>query len=358
MKPYERFVQETQQGKLASTYLLLGTEDLLKQEGITLLTEQVLSPSSRDFNLDRFYGPDADPAAVVNAALSFPALAPKRLVILRDLDKVAEKGLRVLLPLFERPPETTCLVLTAQKVDGRKKTFSTLAKHCVTVACNPLYDNQVSGWIRRRFGRAGKRIAPQATDLLLVQVGTSLGELANEIEKLLIFVGDRPAVEASDVREVVGISKVNTVFELADAIGRKQLPRAVRTLGRMLEEGGRPTVMVAMILRHLAIILKIQAYRKRNLGSQELSRRLGVSPHFLKQYEAQSAGFTTQMLIEGIEHLREAESDLKRGYQSDRAVLELLIYRLCGLSSSGAVFLHDASGSPPLGGQPGDGEKA
>ena len=91
---------------------------------------------------------------------------------------------------------------------------------------------------------------------------------------------------------------------------------------------------------------------------QELSRKLGVSPHFLKEYVAQSADFTTETLIEGIEHLREADSDLKRGYQRDRAVLELLIYRLCGLSCSRPAFPHDASGSPAFRGQPGWGEKA
>ena len=83
---YDHFVQQTARGKLASIYLLLGSEAFLKQEALTTLMETILDPSSREFNLDRFYGADADPGAVVDAALAFPVLAPKRLVILREVD--------------------------------------------------------------------------------------------------------------------------------------------------------------------------------------------------------------------------------------------------------------------------------
>ena len=326
---YDEFVAQIERGKVARIYLLLGSEAFLKQEATTMLLETILEPSSRAFNLDRFYGADADPAAVVNAALSFPVLAAKRLVILSDLGKVSERGLEVLLPLFEHPPDSTCLVLTAGKVDRRKKTFSILATHCQTVECTPLFDNQVPGWIRRRIERAGKEISREAADLLAVQVGTSLGELANEIEKLFNFVGDRARIEASDVGEVVGLSRVNTIFELTDAIGAEQISQAIRIVDRMLEEGEKTTGMVAMILRHLGILLRVKEYQKEGTPARELSQKLGISPYFVKGYVAQSRGFSLEMLTKGFEHLREADSDLKRGYQNDRTIMELLVYRLC-----------------------------
>ena len=326
---YDQFLNQIERGEFAPIVLLLGSETFLKQEAVTQLMDRLLYPSSREFNFDLFYGADADPAAVVNAALAFPLLAPKRLVILRELDKISESGLQVLLPLFEHPPDSTCLVLTAEKVDGRKKTFSTLKDHCETVECKPLYDNQVPGWIRRRVERKGKRISPQAVHLLFTQVGANLGELANEIDKLFIFVGDRDRIEASDVREVVGISKINNVFELTDAIGRKEIEKAIHIVDRMLEEGEKPISMVAMVLRHLGIMIKIKGYQKARIPSKDLSKKVGVHPYFLKEYVAQAQGFSLEMLTEGIEHLREADSHLKKGYQNDRMIMELLIYRLC-----------------------------
>jgi len=327
---YETFLDQVERGDLAPIYLLLGTESFLVQEALALLVESVLDPTTREFNLDKFYGDEADPTAVVNAALAYPVLASKRVVVLRNLDKLSESALRALLPIFEHPSDTTCLILTAEKVDKARKTLAALVGHCVTVDCSPLYERQVPAWIDRRASCEGKQITREAADLLLAQVGSSLRDLANEIQKLLIFLGDRQSIEASDVREVVGTTRMNSIFELTGAIGNRRTLDAIRMTARMLDEGEKPTRMISMILRDFGIMVKIKSYQTL-ISSKELSQKVGVSPFFLKEYVRQSGLFSAEMLTQGIQHLREADSNLKSGYQNDRTIMELLVYRLCRL---------------------------
>jgi len=85
-----------------------------------------------------------------------------------------------------------------------------------------------------------------------------------------------------------------------------------------------------MILRDFGIMVKIKSYQTL-ISSKELSQKVGVSPFFLKEYVRQSGLFSAEMLTQGIQHLREADSNLKSGYQNDRTIMELLVYRLCRL---------------------------
>jgi DNA polymerase-3 subunit delta len=224
---YAEFQQAVRAQRFASIYLFYGEEDFLIDEGVQAISEHALDPGMKSFNLDVMDGSKVDAKDVVAHASSFPMMGPRRIVIVREFEKlvVAESAKEIVTAYVNRPLESTCLVLVSLDPDFRRRPFTDLKKKATLVECKPLYDQQVPGWVADRIKRLGKEANADACRLIHAYVGNSLRSLQNEIDKLLIFVGDRKEITSEDVATVVGASKGYTIFELQNAIGRQD-PRA------------------------------------------------------------------------------------------------------------------------------------
>ena len=121
-------------------YLLLGEETFLREAALVAIRQSVLGDEKEDngFNCDLLYGDDTDALEVLNRCDTFPAFADRRLVIIRNVGGLPARETERLLPYLKAPVETTSLVLTGDKLDGRLKFFQSLKAAAVTVDCSQL----------------------------------------------------------------------------------------------------------------------------------------------------------------------------------------------------------------------------
>ena len=70
------------------------------------------------------------------------------------------------------------------------------------------------------------------------------------MEKVATYVGSRDTIKVADIREIVSDTKVDSIFELTDSIGRKDLGKALRNLNTILRDGEAPLMVLAMLTRH------------------------------------------------------------------------------------------------------------
>jgi len=324
----EQFVSKIEQDQLSPVYLLIG-EEFQRDEALSLLLDKILGPSARDFNLDVFHADEVDPGHVLQAACSLPLMGTRRVVVLKECNRFPEETLGALVDSVSKPKSSTIAILTAQKVKLTKGgVFKKLQKAGYVVEFRPLYQNQIPGWIRRQVMKKGKRISSDATYLLLESCGTDLRSLANEIDKLLVFVGERPCITLDDVGAVVGTSKLNNVFELTDAIGRRQKGKALSVLDRMLETGEGATRIIMAIARHLRIMLKLKELQKTTSSREELIEKTKVHPYFFNEFLAQASNFSVEALKHGLNTLLEADNRLKSRSTNQRILMELLVWKL------------------------------
>ena len=310
-------------------YYFYGAEEFEKEEVLKVLTEAVVAPAYRTFNLDVFLAEEMDVSNAINQAMTFPMVAPRRMVVIKRIERLAEGAATALLPLIQSPPDTTVLVITAEKPDARKKLFLELRKAATAVEFRVPYDREIPDWIAQRVGAAGRRIEAEAAHLLQMSVGSHLRELSNEIDKLMISTGDREVITRDDVVWVVGNTRGATIFELADAIGRRQVGGAMQILKRMLEQGENPVGMVAMLIRHITILRKASWLMGQRLPRAQMAAQLKVPPFFLNGYLEQARGFDDGALWEAYEALLEADNRLKSRARTPYIVLSNLVYRIC-----------------------------
>ena len=326
----EKLIVSFKQKDFVPLYLFHGEEDFLIEEAVHLLIEHALDRSSKSFNLDVLQGGDADVKNIVSLASSFPMMVERRVVVVRDADKLVttEVSRDILLRYLEHPLPSTILVFVTEKADMRMAVFKAFQERGIVVEFKPLYENHVSGWITRSVEKYGRTITPEACQLMQAYVGKSLREINNEIEKVLIYVGEKKMIEVDDVNAVVGMSKQYNVFELQKAIGQSDPSRAIDILEHMMDAGNSPLGMIAMLARYFHKLWVLPALREQFKSEYELASALGVSPFFVKEYISACQGFSPARIERAFTLLLDADVALKSTMEHPKIVMTALVCKL------------------------------
>ncbi|MDH3251728.1 MAG: DNA polymerase III subunit delta, partial [Ignavibacteria bacterium] len=176
----------------------------------------------------------------------------------------------------------------------------------------------------------GKEIANEATQLLSASVNPSLREIQNELEKLYVYIGERTSITADDVSAVVGVSREYNIFALQQAIGVRDLPRAMLILERMIDAGEQPTLIIFMLTRYFVTLWKLLELKSRGSSPQELSRELKINPYFFREYLEALQHYSKEQIEQSFGTLAGADEQLKTTSSKPKLVMEVMLVGLAG----------------------------
>lgn len=335
MKPDE-LLRQIEQRRIAPVYFLSGDDEFSKEEVVQRLITTAIEPGAEAFSLDLLNGETADAPTILTLSATVPMLSERRIVVVRAFQRLSQGDREAVVDYAEHPSPTTCLVLITPRVDQKTKLYARLSRAATAVIFYPMDPerdlSRILAWLKQRAGLSQKRISPEACQALLGVVGADLRELAGELDKLVVYVGSRQTIDATDVEAVIGPSRVGTVFDLAQAIGEKDLAQAHRTLSRALDAGEAPHALVAILIRHLTILWKIRLLKQEKKSDDETKKVLklgwGFNQHF-KKYLTQAQLLSRKDLQTGFEALLQADLALKTSTQSHRLIMQRLLYELC-----------------------------
>lgn len=322
----ESVLSDIRKGKFAPIYLFYGEETFFIDECVHALIENVIDPAFREFNFDLLHAGDVDGRKVLSVASSFPMMAERRLVIVKDFDKLSDKD--ILEAYVEKPLNSTILVLISSSVDMRKKPYPTLKKYALCVECVQLRDYQMLPWIEKYVRNMNYAIESDAAALLQAQVGTSLQETVNELEKVFLYIGERKSISIRDVEYVVGVSREFTVFELANMIGEKNNNRAMEICERLITYGESPVAIVAALTSHWLKLWKVHDALRQRKTENEIASSAGVYPYFLKQYIGHCRKHSMQEVENAFLILAETDLILKSSSEDAHTALISAITRI------------------------------
>jgi DNA polymerase-3 subunit delta len=325
----KQFYAEVDEGRCAPLYFLFGDEPYLLNQSIDRLKSTVVNEATADFNLNVFYAGDADVSTIRDSVEMLAMMAPRRLVIVKEAQDFTDKEWASLESLFANPVESTVFVLTASKIDRRKKSVKLLLDHAHTVEFKRPYENQIPTWINYIAGTHGLEVSEEAIHLLHKLVGSHLQEIDSEIKKLKDFVGDRTNIEVSDVSQVVSHVREESIFDLTRAIGENDRVRALEHLVRLLDQGQSEVGIVSMVARHIRLLTKIKYGQEKGLFGAKLAQWVQVPPYFVNDYIEQSKTWTVRRLEDMILILDETDKALKSSPLSSHIWLENLILKGC-----------------------------
>jgi DNA polymerase-3 subunit delta len=211
-------------------YWLEGDEDYFINEVIEYAEKSILSAAEAEFNQTVFYGKDANWADVVNACRRYPMFADRQVVLLKEAQQM--KDVEKLEAYIENPLSSTILVVSykGKTLDGRQKFSKLIKKKGEVFLSKRMYDNQLPGWVNDYLKANGFSIKPKALSLLVDHIGNDLSRIVNEIEKLSLNLGKTKNITEDEIEKFIGISKEYNIFELQNALSRKDQPKAIRII--------------------------------------------------------------------------------------------------------------------------------
>ncbi len=317
-------------GALPGLILLYGPEAYFIEKGMRLVRDAVVPEAERDFNLTLFHGRDFKAGEVIEQARTFPVFAERRLVIVKNIHESSADQLEGLLPYLEDPVPETLLLFTAEKIDARRKFYQLLKGAGTCIEYKKIYDNQLPTFVRDLARSYNLTLSGKALQLFCKRVGTNLVEVQGEMEKLVSYLGGRDLADENDIAAIVSDTKLESIFDLTDALGRGDSSTALNLLNRLLAEGQAPLMVLAMMVRHFRQLWKIRELLDQKVSQKEMPRRVGISPYFLKGMIDQSGRFDSRYFRQVFNKFLTTDLALKSSGADPRLHLEMLILDIAG----------------------------
>ncbi|HEC36284.1 MAG TPA: DNA polymerase III subunit delta [Anaerolineae bacterium] len=320
-------------------YVLHGSDEFTRAEKVAEFRRRLSPPETADLNTTWLDGRTVTLRELHHACQAIPFLADRRLVLVVGLLIRLRKGkgeqtfLEGVLDLLPHLPETTRLVFIEEGTLPDSHPVLKLAQEHergYVRRFEPPAPKALPRWIAQRARKHEGEIEPEAAARLAQAIGPNLRLLDQEIGKLVTYAGSGRAVTADDVSRLVSYVQQTVIFDLVDALGRRDGQTAASTLQRLLDGGESPMGILAMIVRQFRLLIQVKELSQAGENPAGISRRLGLHPFPARKLHAQAANFTQAQLEQVYRHLLETDLQIKSGELTVKVALDLLVAGLTG----------------------------
>ncbi|MEM9015511.1 MAG: DNA polymerase III subunit delta [Verrucomicrobiota bacterium] len=294
-------------------FAFFGNDEAQVKEAALKLSQKI-APKDDEFGLEIVNGgaDNADHAVrivgdTVEAIQTLPFFGGEKVVWLQGANFFgdnqtgkAESTLRAVESLGalleEGLPPDVKFILSASEVDKRRAFYKKVNKLAEVKVFDKVdvsksgWETEVMDWVSGRASEMGLEFEGDALDRFVSMVGAETRILDSELEKLSLYVGGRP-VTGKDVTEVVAASHTGIIFEIGDAIAKRNLPRAIELIERQLRQGENAVgILLAAIVPRVRNLL-----HARDLMERHEIRVGRAYPAFAKALDALPANETAHL---------------------------------------------------------------
>jgi DNA polymerase-3 subunit delta len=329
---YEDILKELKSRKYRPIYFLMGEEPYFIDLITDYIQENVLTAEEKAFNQVILYGKDTDGPGIINAARRFPMMSSYQVVIVKEAQVLAQ--IDDIIYYVDHPLASTLLVINYKykRLDKRKKLYKSLQEKGVILDSKKIYEDKVSPWISAYLAARGKKIEPKAAMILTEFLGSDLGRIASELEKLILILDEsETTVNPGHIEENIGISKDFNNFELNDALSRRNVLKANRII-RYFESNPKANPITLSITSMYFFFSRLLNYHfLKDRSRRNVASALKIDPYFVQDYERAAKNYNPASIVRIISLLR--EFDLKsKGFGNvsarDGDLLKELVYKI------------------------------
>lgn len=313
---------------IPAAILISGTEKYLKEKAINDLRLSLLDGSSGELDYKVLHGPETSADEILSLASTIPFFSSKRLIVIKEFDKLPKEDSRRVLDHIKNPDKHACIVVES-KDDSIIKDDPSLAGCMKIMKFSSPTESEISSWVSKFISSAGKAIDENAIDILKELKGQDLLGLSQELEKLITYTGSRNKITSSDVEGLVGKSVMASAFDIAHAAAEADTAKAISIVRELSVYGKRPYEIVGLLAWHFKTLSRIRSLLSNGGTEYSITRQLGLTRRNAHLFFIQSSLYTDKELGSKLDILLEADLGLKRARYSPSLILELAIVRLC-----------------------------
>lgn len=322
----------------ATFYLLHGTDELRIEKEVDKLRAQMTDSPNGDMNVSEFDGESTSVAEILNAAMSFPFLADRRLVIVKGLvawitrkgaGETGKQAVERLAAGVAALPEWARLVLVERDKLPDTNKIVKLARETPTAFEKAfVVPKDSSAWITKRAADAyGAQIDPHAAHALASVTTDDLRRADNELVKLVSYVDGARPISEEDVALLTPYVAEANLFEMVDALTEGRGKVALGLLYRLLQEKDEdPFRVYGMIVRQFRLLLIAKEHLVSGGRRDTMKEALGTNSDFVvDKASRQSRAFSLAQLEDIYRVLMDYDLKMKTGQIDPLLALDLFI---------------------------------
>ena len=276
--------------QLSNVYLIHGEDHFLSDKIIKQLLNKFTTPEGKEFDLINLFAEEITSENIIEQLEMFPFLSEYKVVVVRGFEQFKEKDKTKVAEYIHNIPSSSILIVHCQHIDLRTKTFKAFDKFITISAKQPAGYWEIEKWLNSELRRLRVRSSPDTISLFSSKIEADYYTAYNELEKILIYVGDKRVITTKDVETCMDNNRASSIFELQNAIGSRNKKRALTILHNYLEaeEGKNSILLIVMLTRFFQIIWKIKYLKVSGLSISEIQAQYLNEVHysFRKDYLA------------------------------------------------------------------------
>lgn len=296
-----------------------------------LIENTALKEEEKSFNQAILYGRDTDIKTVIGEAKRYPMMSERVVVIVKEAQQL--RKIEELESYVQNPQPSTVLVFAYKykTLDKRKKLYKSLSNDHLLFESKKLYENQIADWIGDNLSARGYSSNMKSRQLLAESLGTDLGRIDSELEKLELIIEKGSTIDEHLIEENIGISKDYNNFELIKALGKKDFVKAIK-IQQYFKANPKDNPLVVTISLLFGFFSKLMMlHQAEDKSPKGLASLLRVNPYFVKDYQQGALSYDLKKLARIIHYLRECDMKSKGVGNSstpDDELLRELIFKI------------------------------
>ena len=351
--PTERFVSEVKAHKLRPAYVFVGDEAFFRKHCRNAILQHLAPPEMREFSLYDLDLAETELSEILDRARTPSLMAPFQVFFVRGVKALYGRGshedeFKAIREYCENPNPDALLIFVADHVsipadvrrmdmadrDRYERIRETLGQYCGMVELARVDETEAVRWVLETGAAQGVKVETDAARELVDALGGDMMLVANELEKLALYAGEKKRITLGDVETMVLAAKQRSLYELTDAISAKDRVRALEVLQAILSSGDGDEAaighlyMLAKTFRQMLVISERGVRDSRALW-QALWQGFRVPPFAAEDIIRQARRYKSRReLTRALRLIARADLALRSNPPSKRLVMEKLVLEL------------------------------
>jgi DNA polymerase-3 subunit delta len=352
-KTSQRFESEVAARNLRPAYVLIGDEAFFRKRCREAILKYLAPPEVRDFSLYEMDLLETDVGEILDRARTPSLMAPFQVFFVRGVKALYGRGkhdeeFAAIEAYCKNPNPDALIIFIADHIsipadvrrmemtdkDRYERIRETLGEYCGIVELARVEETEAVRWLIDAAAQEDVKIENDAARELVDALGSDMMLVANELEKLVLYVGEKKRITLGDVETMVLAAKQRSLYELTDAISAKDRARALEMMDAILNTGDGDEAaighlyMLAKTFRQMLVILEKNVRDSRAIW-QALWQGFRVPPFAADDIIKQARRYKSKREItRAIRLIARADLALRSNPPSKRLILENLVLEL------------------------------
>ncbi|RPI76170.1 MAG: DNA polymerase III subunit delta, partial [Ignavibacteriales bacterium] len=323
--PVSECIKSVKAGKIKPVYFLFGEDSYSVYKAVDEILKSTASLIFSDFDRMTYRGgEDNNLSDILGLASTFPFSSEKKLVFIKDFEKFRDK--KGLVNYLKSPPEFTILVIinNGPVSSPSSEPFKSLILNDFIYEARELKGKSLVQWVISYVEECSCRISQDDAQMLVEIVGENRGLIQDQLEKIITYSSGKKEISRQDILYLAAEMKEYTIFDLLNAVGRKETADAFKFAYNLLEKGKGGVYIIFMLTKYFTTLSRMSELINQNMSYSSAAKALSIAEWTYKDYMNARKLYTDQQVNSAAEALLKADTIIKTTSADEKTVISVL----------------------------------